>query len=110
MALNQKRAWLIAYDIRDHRRLARVHRFLKGCAVPLQYSVFGTQASPARIGKLAQELEQFIEPACDDVRIYAVPQPAHITMIGKRVLPEEASLFFGDEIETGLFSATPKKE
>ena len=32
--------YLVAYDIRDPRRLREVHRIVKGYGVSLQYSVF----------------------------------------------------------------------
>ena len=32
--------YVISYDIGNPNRLLRVHRFLKGFALPIQYSVF----------------------------------------------------------------------
>lgn len=35
-----RRRYLVAYDIRDERRLRGVHKAMKGFGDPLQYSVF----------------------------------------------------------------------
>ncbi|MBX3630284.1 MAG: CRISPR-associated endonuclease Cas2 [Nitrosomonas sp.] len=40
MADNQSNLYLIAYDIADSKRLARVHRVLKQQGLPVQFSVF----------------------------------------------------------------------
>ena len=40
MSYTERRNWLVAYDIASPRRLARVHRYLKRHAIPVQYSVF----------------------------------------------------------------------
>lgn len=65
------RRWLIAYDIRCKRRLARVHRLVSKQALPLQYSVFCARLSRSQAHALAAELEELIAPV-DDVRLYAL--------------------------------------
>jgi CRISPR-associated protein Cas2 len=88
MALNAPRSWLIAYDIADPRRLGRVHRYLKGEAVPVQYSIFATNTSANGIRRVRDALEKRIDPRRDDVRIYLLPKPLDITCIGSSFLPE----------------------
>ncbi|MBM3739669.1 MAG: CRISPR-associated endonuclease Cas2 [Acidobacteria bacterium] len=88
MALSQPRNWLIAYDISDHRRLRRVHRFLRGHAVPVQYSVFATRASPMALGVMRAALASLVDPKNDDVRMYPVPEPAVLSVYGRKALPE----------------------
>ncbi len=88
MAVNREVAWLVTYDIRNPRRLGRLHRFLVKRAVPIQYSVFALRASPAVVGQLVPEIEALIEPAEDDVRIYRIPEPAAVTTLGRGLLPE----------------------
>lgn len=88
MAVNRPVAWLVGYDIRNPRRLARLHRFMTRHATPVQYSVFVLRATPAAVGRLVQEIGEFIEPAEDDVRIYRVPEPAEVTVLGRSLLPD----------------------
>lgn len=95
MALNQPRNWLIAYDIADPRRLRRVHRFLTSQAVPVQYSVFATRAAPMKTGLIRAGLAEIIDERDDDVRIYPVPEPADLTVFGRKALPEGLSVIEG---------------
>lgn len=95
MALNEPRNWLIAYDIADPRRLQRVHRFLSSQAVPVQYSVFATRSSPMKAGLIRAGLAAIIDEGEDDVRIYPVPEPADLTVFGKKALPDGLSLIDG---------------
>lgn len=88
MAVNEPRRWLIAYDIRDPRRLNRVHRLLAKAAIPVQYSVFAAAGSRRAMQDLAARLEQEIDARVDDVRFYPVPQPAEVYTIGATMLPE----------------------
>jgi CRISPR-associated protein Cas2 len=90
--MNRPAAWLVTYDIRDPRRLGRLHRFLSRRATPVQYSVFALRATPGAVGQLAGEIEELIDPKVDDVRIYRVPEPAEITTLGHAILPEGAIL------------------
>jgi CRISPR-associated protein Cas2 len=95
MALNETRTWLIAYDIADPRRLGRVHRYLKTEAVPVQYSVFVTRATAARVGVIRATLADLIDPGADDVRIYQVPEHPEVACFGTRALPEGIQLLEG---------------
>jgi len=99
MALNLPRRWLIAYDLRNERRIARVHRLLTKVAVPVQYSVFAARGSQAAMRKLAGQVETLIDAEVDDVRIYPVPERPLLHTIGRTMLPEAALLL---DAETGL--------
>ena len=88
MALNQIRNWLIAYDISEPRRLRRVHKLLCQHAVPVQYSVFAARCSPAKAGVIRGSIATLIDKRADDVRLYPVPEPAHLFVYGRKALPE----------------------
>jgi len=81
--------YLIAYDIADPRRLARLHRFLKGEALALQYSVFFGRFTSAGIDRLEDEIAARIDPKEDDVRIYPLPADFQVWALGTSApLPE----------------------
>lgn len=88
MALNETRTWLIAYDITSPKRLARVHRYLKTVAVPVQYSVFAAEENEPGIRRIRDAIAQEINPKTDDVRIYPLPKNLEIYHYGRRTLPE----------------------
>lgn len=92
MAINQTRAWLICYDIADHRRLGRVHRCVKKHAIPIQYSVYLAQVSTNQIKDILKELEHIIDPKHDDIRIYPIPKEPNITLIGQAPLIDDLEL------------------
>lgn len=96
MALNQARTWLIGYDICDPRRLKRVHRFMCARAVPVQYSVFATRSTPMEIGILLAELAEIVRKGEDDVRAYPVPEPAYLSVLGSKALPDGLRVLQGD--------------
>ncbi|MDW8324871.1 MAG: CRISPR-associated endonuclease Cas2 [Burkholderiales bacterium] len=93
MAQNERRTWIIAYDIADPRRLNRVHRFISQQAAPVQYSIYTLEAAPRAIERLCAELQAYIHPRADDVRIYPLPRWARIMHIGRRPLPEGLALY-----------------
>jgi len=92
MALNATRSWLICYDIADPRRLARLHRFLKGLAVPVQYSVFLYEGSAAQLGRLVPDIESRIDAGADDVRIYQMPDAPQCDTLGRGSLPSGTAI------------------
>lgn len=64
---------MIAYDIRDPKRLMRVHRKLAAIAAPIQYSVFTATLTKPELDRLLDQLGRLIDPTCDDVRAYRWP-------------------------------------
>ncbi|RMF80843.1 MAG: CRISPR-associated endonuclease Cas2 [Nitrospirae bacterium] len=74
--------YLICYDIADPKRLVRVHRYLKGEALALQYSVFFGRFTTAQIAHLEDGLAERIDPKEDDVRIYPLPEDFQVWALG----------------------------
>lgn len=92
MAVNRTRRWLVAYDVRDKRRIKRVHRLLTRVAVPVQYSVFAAVGSAAVMSRLAEAIKQLIDEREDDVRMYPVPELPLVYSIGATMLPQDVML------------------
>jgi len=91
--------YLIAYDIADPRRLARLHRYLKGEALALQYSVFFGRFTLAGIDRIEDEIAARIDPREDDVRIYPLPVDFQVWALGASApLPEGIHLAFADKL------------
>lgn len=88
MAINAPANWIVAYDIREPRRLSRLHRHLKKVAIPLQYSVFLAHETRTGIEALVKEIEDIIETREDDVRIYRIPKRTELIFVGRKVLPD----------------------
>lgn len=61
--------YLVAYDICDPRRLARVCRYLTGYKVGGQKSVFEVWLTPAELGRIRNDLEQMMDEQEDRVHI-----------------------------------------
>ncbi len=96
MALNERRAWIIAYDIRCPRRLSRLHRFIKREAVPVQYSIYLYEGSAGDLGGLLMNLRGYIDDDEDDVRAYPIPRNPEIHHLGIGSLPPGALLHSAD--------------
>lgn len=92
MSQNQKSAWLVAYDISDPRRLARVFKALKEEGIPLQYSVFSVSATPAAMAQLMARLKVLINVKEDDVRAYQLPPNGWRFTLGEDIVPPETWL------------------
>ena len=75
--MNARAVYLIAYDVANPRRLARIHRHLTKVAHALQYSIFAADLDPGERDLLAARLRKLADPGEDDIRIYRVPgQPS----------------------------------
>jgi CRISPR-associated protein Cas2 len=85
--------YLIAYDIREPRRLGRVYRCCRRTGLHLQYSVFLVRATMHQLDGLIRELESLIDPRRDDVRIYPVPERPEWTHLGRSLWPSETQFF-----------------
>lgn len=102
--MNQRRSWLIAYDIRDPKRLSRLHRLIKARAIAVQYSVFLFEGSAAELGNLFGEIRQHVDPREDDVRAYPIPQRIEVHVIGRGSMPESACVVSANGAEVHAFT------
>ncbi len=88
----RKLPWLIAYDIKSPRRLARLHRWLSRHAAPIQYSVFIGLYDRNDVDWLCKSIRAIIDPRADDVRLYPLPQEPCMTLLGNQRCPANWSL------------------
>ncbi len=79
----RKHPYLICYDIRDSKRLQKVHKLACKYASPVQYSVFYAEMTEQTIESLITEMESRIDDRVDDVRIYGVEGLSKAVMIGE---------------------------
>ncbi len=63
---------LIAYDITEHKRLAKVARLCEDYGVRVQYSVFECRLESNRLADFWLELEELIDPATDRIVAYRI--------------------------------------
>lgn len=84
---------LLCYDIRDPKRLQRVHKCVKKVGLPLQYSVFYLEMSNANVTLLLNQLAKIIDASQDDVRVYAISRFDDIQLLGASLLPQGIQLF-----------------
>lgn len=62
--------YLVAYDIADHRRLARITRYMKGWKVGGQKSFCECWLTPAERTNLLTRLQTLIEPGDDRIHLF----------------------------------------
>lgn len=62
-----RRRYLVAYDIRDQRRLRRVHEVMLGWGYPVQYSVFVCDLTRGERYRMKEELENEMNLVSDSV-------------------------------------------
>ena len=57
-----RKRYLLAYDIRDSKRLRQVHKIMKSFGWPMQYSVFICDLDAMELTALRTELAATIHP------------------------------------------------
>lgn len=85
-----RRCYLVAYDIRDDKRLRLVHRCLKGYGEPWQYSVFFCVLRDIDRMRLERDLLRIINQSVDQVLILALGNDEEavqdaLTVLGQRL-------------------------
>lgn len=86
-------AWLLAYDISDRKRLARILRFVRRHAKPLQHSLFFARWTPRQRDAILSALEQLIDPRHDDIRLYPLKnRPWSICLGRQHPIPDTLEL------------------
>lgn len=104
MAIHRTQLFLLAYDITDPKRLQQVHRTVRAAGIPVQYSVFLVPATAAAIDSLLSELDDIIEPAKDDIRVYPLPGRLDVCRYGRQHLPIGLELIPGDHLRDAFLS------
>ena len=64
---NNNMTWLIAYDVSNDRRRAKIARLLVAKGIRLQKSVFLVEGPPRNVRRLTRELAANIDEATDTV-------------------------------------------
>lgn len=78
------RSWyLLAYDIRDPKRLQRVHYYLRKRGLAAQQSVFFLHVTDAELQQTLDGVAQRIHRHLDDVRAYPISHPAEVWLTGQ---------------------------
>jgi len=75
--MTDKTYWVIAYDIRDNRRRAKVARKLERAGLRVQKSVFLTDFNDSQVRKLVRELGELIEHETDQVAAWPLRHSRH---------------------------------
>lgn len=81
---NKKQWYLLAYDIRNPRRLQRTYACVKKHGIRLQKSVFLLKADNQELQSLKKALLQRVHAREDDVRIYPVRHPGVLWAGGRQ--------------------------
>lgn len=74
--------WLLAYDIREPKRLQRVWRYLQKEGLRQQYSVYLLKVDRQALQRVIEQLLSLIDEHCDDVRIYPLSENTRIWGLG----------------------------
>lgn len=83
---------VVAYDIEDDRRRARLARTLEGYGERVQYSVFECDLEERHLVRLIRTLQRLIHPG-DAVRIYRMPaSQAEVIVLGGKPRVESPSI------------------
>jgi CRISPR-associated protein Cas2 len=94
-----KKWYMLAYDIREPKRLRRVHYFIKKHGTALQKSVFLLQVDTTRLQEIISEIQSRVKDREDDVRIYPLRNPGSIWAAGQQ-----------EEKLRHLYAAVPKQD
>jgi CRISPR-associated protein Cas2 len=71
----QRRRFLVAYDVREARRLRKVHEVVKGFGFAMQYSVFVCDLTTKERMMLVQDLQRVMDVSIDSVAIVDLGDP-----------------------------------
>lgn len=88
---------VIAYDIPDDKRRARVAKTLEGYGQRMQYSLFECRITKVQYLRLRARLEEIIEPEEDEVSFYFLSEQdqKRIIRLGQRRLLSDTAVFVG---------------
>ncbi len=82
--MKNRKWYLLAYDIKNPKRLSRLHYFIKKKAICLQRSVYLVQSSEDELDVMISKIRKIVHDKKDDVRLYPVSQPGAIWSAGQQ--------------------------
>jgi CRISPR-associated protein Cas2 len=93
--MDKSRLMVISYDISEDRRRTQIHKALKSYGQWMQYSLFECTLTEMQKVRLWNRLDQLIEPASDNIRLYHLCESCarKVERIGGD-LPQEENVFF----------------
>ncbi len=89
-----RRLYLIAYDVCDQRRLAKVREALKAYSTGGQKSVYECWLSPAELVEVRETLRRLIETTEDRVHIVTLDGRSRPATLGIAVPPSDPAFFY----------------
>jgi len=98
MKQTAKKWYLLAYDIREPKRLKRTHYYVKKVGISLQRSVFLIRVDGRALKEIRKNIQQRVNKREDDVRLYPIRHPGVIWAAGQQ----------STKINT-LFASVPSK-
>lgn len=87
MTIGGTRAFLLAYDIKDPRRLQMMHRFMVEEGLAIQFSLFGVVWSESEMRRAEEGIRDRLDWTEDDVRIYPIPERCAAVLLGPEPVP-----------------------
>lgn len=82
-----KRSYILGYDIREPKRLAKIHKTMVQFACPIEYSIFLFYGGRKQLEELLKRVIQLMDLQNDDLRCYELPIDGFQRRIGKATLP-----------------------
>ncbi|HOP86229.1 MAG TPA: CRISPR-associated endonuclease Cas2 [Syntrophorhabdaceae bacterium] len=86
--------YLIAYDISNERRLAKVHDFLKGYSTGGQKSVYECFLTEGELGYIKEALMEIINEEFDRIHIFTMDGRSRTHTLGIAVQPHDPAYFY----------------
>lgn len=83
---------IIAYDVKDPRRLSRLHRRIKKDALALQKSVYAVDKSSTELDSLIEDILNLVDTRLDDVRLYPIHSLKEVWALGQQPAATEGLL------------------
>ncbi len=99
MRQGDRKWYLLAYDIRDPRRLQRTYNFVRKHGIGLQKSVFLIRADREALANLKAGIRERVNARQDDVRLYPIRHPGVLWVAGQQQARVSA-----------LYAPTPREE
>lgn len=90
----QRRLYIVAYDIRENRRLNSVRHFLKGYSTGGQKSVYECFLTHGELRQVTERLHDLIEEEEDRLHVFTMDGRSRTHIIGIAVQPKDPSYFY----------------